>query len=139
MALLVAVAPAAARADDQVEASETPGGDPRRPLPAGIWIAAAATAGLATTTTIVGLTALDLRTSFDRANRDPRQSAAERARLRDTALETEHVATIAAVTTIVAAAAILVIYLTRPERRDLPAPGTELARLGQAPVLSASF
>jgi hypothetical protein len=136
--VLLASLPASAHGGDKVELIESAGEALPSPVPASVWIAAATTGGLATTTTVLGLAVLDLRSEFDRANRDPRQSVEARTNLRDMTLEMQHIATIAGLATIAAAATAIVLYFTRPTPRT-PAAVLALRIAGETLLLSGTF
>jgi hypothetical protein len=84
-------------------------------LPASFWIAGAATGGLAIVTTILGISALDQRKTYDAANRDPARSPDERKELRTSALNAEHYATIAGIATAAGAVTTTAIFFLRPK------------------------
>jgi len=85
------------------------------------------------TTTVLGVVALQDRADYHRANGDAQAAVSERETLRSRAESAETRATIAGITTAVAALATLTLYWTRP---DVTTPGTHSGlELGPGGVL----
>jgi hypothetical protein len=110
-----------------------------RPVPASVWIAGAATGGLAITTVALGVIALDRRSTFEQANADPQQSVDSRSALRNTAVTLEHETTIVGGVTVLSAALTTILFLTRPgETKQLPVAAL-VGTAGGTLLLSGQF
>jgi hypothetical protein len=82
-------------------------------MPAYAWAGIAVTGALAVTTGVLGLVALDRRSTYQAANVDPSR-VADRQHLRDDAAAAERNATVASIATALAGGITVVLVLTRP-------------------------
>jgi hypothetical protein len=101
--------------------------EPERPVPTYVWIGTVATAGLAITTMVVGIGALDKTDEYNAKVDDPDLSEESKRDLRESAQNAQTRATVLGITTGVVGVATLVLYFVRPEAPKVTAfvaPGT---------------
>jgi len=110
-----------------------------RPIPASVWIAGATTGGLAVATVILGVSALERRSTYEQANGDPQQTVSGRNALRESALTWEHAATIAMAAAFASAALTTILYVDRPVEVGHVALSAVPTPTGGTLVLSGRF
>jgi hypothetical protein len=86
----------------------------KRPVPASVWIGATVTAGLVGVTSLLGIMALDRKSEYDRARKDPNFELRALAELRERAVRTSDMATVAGAAAAAAGITTGVLYFTRP-------------------------